>query len=196
MPLSTYFFDRCPPDAYYCAPMADTLIPEYVDTRKVFAQQTLIEGALPISRLARFREAILDTEGDVQVTLQFLLDESFRKIIRGTLQADVHVTCQRCLEPMPITLQDTFELAVVYKEEQALKLPKTLDPWFCEDVKLVLADIIEEQLILCMPIVSYHEQHCIEKLEFEAKRTNKTNAKQDDKGSENPFSILQKLKDK
>jgi len=63
-----------------------------------------------------------------------------------------------------------FELAVVYKEEQALKkLPKNaVDPWFCEDIKLVLADMLEEQLILCMPIVSYHEQHCIAKLEFEA----------------------------
>ncbi|MGJ8690754.1 MAG: YceD family protein [Gammaproteobacteria bacterium] len=176
--------------------MANTLIPDYVDSRKIFAQQTLIEGVLPISRLERFSGAILDTEGDVQVSLQFDLDESFRKVIRGSLQADVNVACQRCLEPMPITLKDQFELAVVYKEEQALKLPKTLDPWFCEDIKLVLADMIEEQLILCMPIVSYHEQHCIAKLEFEAKQPNKVNGKQGEKVSENPFAILQKLKDK
>lgn len=196
MPLSVDFFDRCLLDAYYCAPMANTLIPDYVDSRKIFAQQTLIEGVLPISRLERFSGAILDTEGDVQVSLQFDLDESFRKVIRGSLQADVKVACQRCLEPMPITLKDQFELAVVYKEEQALKLPKSLDPWFCEDIKLVLADMIEEQLILCMPIVSYHEQHCIAKLEFEAKQPNKVNGKQGEKVSENPFAILQKLKDK
>lgn len=193
MSLRTVFFDRCPLDAYYCAPMADTLIPDYVDARKIFAQQTLIEGVLPISRLPRFCEAILDTEGEVQVSLQFALDDSFRRLIQGALQAQVHVTCQRCLEPMPITLEDEFELAVVHNEEQVQKLPKALDPWICEDVKLVLADVIDEQLILCMPIVSYHEHNCIASLEFEATESNKTDAKQ---GSDNPFAILQKLKDK
>lgn len=163
--------------------MAHTLIPDYVDARKIFAQQTLIEGVFPISRLPRFCEAILDTEGDVQVSLQFVLDDGFRKLIRGSLRAQVNVTCQRCLEAMSITLNDEFELGVVHKEEQILKLPKTLDPWVCEDVKLVLAEVIEEQLILCMPIVSYHEQPCIEQLEFAATQDN-----------ENPFAILQKLK--
>ncbi len=196
MPLSVDFFDRWASDAYYCAPMADTLIPDYVDARKIFAQQTLIEGVLPISRLARFSEAILSNEGNVQVSLQFLLDDSFRRLIQGSLQAQVQVTCQRCLEAMTITLKDQFELAVVHTEEQAQKLPKTLDAWICEDVKLVLAEVIEEQLILCMPIVSYHEEHCIASLEFAAKQANKPNAKQGEQGSDSPFAILQKLKDK
>lgn len=196
MPLSVDFFDRRPLYAYYCAPMANTLIPDYVDARKIFAQQTLINGVIPISRLPRFCELILDSEGDVQVSLQFGLDESLRRVIQGELQADVNVTCQRCLEPTRISLRDQFELAVLSSEEQIEGLPKTLDPWVCKDIKLVLADIIEEQLILCMPIVSYHDTNCIENLEFAAQQTTKSNGKLDKELKDKPFAILQTLKDK
>ena len=38
-----------------------------------------------------------------------------------------------------------------------------MDPWICEDHKLDLAEMVEEQLILCMPLVSYHDSgDCVE----------------------------------
>jgi uncharacterized protein len=188
MSLKAVFFDRRAPDAYYCAPMADTLIPDYVDARKIFAQQALIKGSIPVSRLPRFCDLIADDQGEVQVAMKFALDDSFRRVIEGTLDTQVHVVCQRCLEPMQIELHDEFALAIVESEEQIERLPKNLDPWICE----------EEQLILCMPIVSYHEQDCIEKLSFEAserKRNGDKSVASNGKGKPNPFDILKTLKE-
>lgn len=195
MPLKAVFFDRSPLDAYYCAPMADTLIPDYVDARKIFAQQALIEGTIPVSHLSRFCELIAPTQGDVQVSMKFDLDDSFRRVIQGVLDTQVQVTCQRCLEPMQIALHDEFTLAVVESEAKSESLPKSLDPWICEDIKLVLAEVIEEQLILCMPIVSYHDSNCIEKLSFGASQS-KSSGKANGGSNPNPFDVLKTLKDK
>lgn len=195
MPLKAVFFDRSPLDAYYCAPMEATLIPDYVDARKIFAQQAFLEGTIPVSRMSRFCDLVVATQGDVQVAMKFLLDESHRRIIEGTLDTQAKVICQRCLEPMQIALHDEFRLAVVESESKSASLPKSLDPWICEDIKLVLAEVIEEQLILCMPIVSYHDTNCIEKLTFEASQ-NKPDGTAHGAGKPNPFDVLKALKDK
>ena len=198
MPLKAVFFDRSPLDAYYCAPMEDTLIPEYVDARKIFAQQALIKGTIPVARLTRFCELVTDTQGDVQVAMKFDLDESNWRIIEGVLDTPAQVICQRCLEPMQIALHDEFRLGVVESESKSESLPKSLDPWICEDIKLVLAEVVEEQLILCMPIVSYHEHDCIEKLSFDASAIKQNGTSKGANGADtpNPFDILKTLKDK
>lgn len=194
MPLKAVFFDRSAPDAYYCAPMEDTLIPDYVDARKIFAQQALLEGTIAVCAMPRFCELVAATQGDVQVTMKFDLDESNRRIIQGTLDTQAQIICQRCLEPMLIALHDEFRLAVVESVSKSESLPKSLDPWICEDIKLVLAEVIEEQLILCMPIVSYHDTNCIEKLSFAASQS-KPNGTANGAGKPNPFDVLKRLKD-
>lgn len=178
--------------------MEDTLIPDYVDARKIFAQQALIKGTIPVSRLPRFCELVAATQGDVQVRMKFDFDESNRRIIEGELDTQAQVLCQRCLEPMEIALHDEFRLAVVSSESKSEGLPKSLDPWICEDIKLVLAQVIEEQLILCMPIVSYHDHDCIEKLSFEATEAKENGTARAANGANkpNPFDILKTLKDK
>jgi len=198
MPLKAVFLTEGPRDAYYCAPMEDTLIPDYVDARKIFAQQALIKGTIPVSRLSRFCELVAGTQGDVQVLMKFDLDDGNRRIMEGTLDTQAQVICQRCLEPMQIALHDEFRLAVVESESKSEGLPKSLDPWICEDIKLVLAEVIEEELILCMPIVSYHENNCIEKLSFAASQSKQdgTAKAASGAGKPNPFDILKTLKDK
>ena len=177
--------------------MSDTLIPDYVDARKIFAQQALIKGTIPVSRLSRFCELVTSTQGDVQVLMKFDVDESNRRIIDGVLDTQAEVVCQRCLDPMQIMLHDEFRLAVVDSESHSGSLPKNLDPWISEDIKLMLADVVEEQLILCMPIVSYHESQCIEKLSFAAAQSepDSTAKPMNGTGKPNPFDILKNLKD-
>jgi uncharacterized protein len=138
--------------------MVDTLVPDYVDAKKIFAQHALISGILPISRFSRFCELLADNSGNLHVTLQFHLDDSHRRIIDGEIDALVSVTCQRCLEPAKIGLTETFKLGIVETESHIARLPADIDPWMVTEPKLVIADFLEEQLILAMPIVSYHSE--------------------------------------
>jgi uncharacterized protein len=83
------------------------------------------------------------------------------------------------------------------KTEAAIEgLDAGWDPWICPDHKLVLAEVVEEQLMLCMPIVSLHESgDCLETVNYStvsATSQGTTATKQE--VSQNPFSVLKELK--
>lgn len=186
-------FDSTGLCAYHCAPMPASPIPAYVDTRKVFPQQDPVAGTVALERLPRFRACLAKDEGQVEVSLNFVTDNSGRRLITGKLQARVQVTCQRCLEPLGIVLEDDIKLALLKDESGVEGLDGDLDPWICADTKLVLAELVEEQLMLCLPIVSYHEAtDCSSRLGYS--KPQERAAQTDNNGRENPFSVLKSLK--
>ncbi len=171
--------------------MLDSPVPVYVDARKIFLQQGNIDGRLSLARLPRFVNCLADDRGSVSVVLNFTLDDARQRLISGHLQAQVHVICQRCLTPLAIELTDDIKLALLKDEEAAKRLAPALDPWFCEDHKLNLAELVEEQLILCLPLASYHDSgECISRKNYVSGESNESATNL----AENPFSVLKSLK--
>ena len=171
--------------------MSDSSIPAYADTRKIFQQEENINGHLDLARLPRFRKTLANDQGIVSLDLKFRLGDAKQRLITGSLQAKVNVFCQRCLKPLAIALTDDIKLALVKDEDAALRLDGDLDPWICEDHKLDLAELIEEQLILCTPLVSYHESgDCISQKDYVAGEDATESVT-----TENPFAVLRSLKD-
>ena len=175
--------------------MSDSSIPAYVDTRKAFQQEGKISGEVSLESLPRFLDGLANDIGKVQVDLSFDLNQSKQRIISGHLQAEVEVFCQRCLEPLAIALADDIRLVLVKDQAAAEELDTELDPWICEDHKLDIIPLVEEQLILCMPLVSYHQSgECISRKNFVAGRQDTEGAAQSEKAGRNPFSVLESLK--
>jgi len=171
--------------------MSDSSIPAYADTRKIFQQEDIISGNLGLDRLPRFRKTLANEQGLVSLELKFMFGEAKERLIVGGLQAQVNVFCQRCLKPLAIALADDIELALVRDEEAAVQLDAKLDPWICEDHKLDLAELVEEQLILCTPIVSYHQSgECMAQKDYVSGEE-----ATDSVASESPFAVLRSLKD-
>lgn len=173
--------------------MSASPVPTYVDTRKVFLQLGSIAGFVALERLARFRDCLASETGTVYVELGFGTSETGIRLITGKLKADVTVTCQRCLEPLGIALRDDIRLALLQDETGVADLDKDLDPWICAETKLQLAELIEEQLMLCLPIVSTHDTaDCSSRLEHAAGET--ATDRSNKNGTANPFSVLKSLK--
>lgn len=174
--------------------MSESPVPPYVDTRKVFLQEGKICGNLSLEQLPRFRDSLISEKAEIWIELSFDTNQSKQRIISGSIRAAVEVSCQRCLEPLEIELSDDIMLVLLHDEALAEKLEPQLDPWICEDHKLELASLIEEQLLLCMPIVNYHaSKDCVSALQYtsaEEKGDSLGNAK-----TESPFSVLSSLKD-
>ncbi|GJM13172.1 MAG: hypothetical protein DHS20C12_15750 [Pseudohongiella sp.] len=174
--------------------MSDSSIPAYADTRKIFLQEADISGKIALDRLPRFTKTLANDEGSVSLALKFTLSDAKERLISGSLQAQVNVFCQRCLKPLAIALADDIELALVRDEAAAQKLAKDLEPWICEDHKLDLAELVEEQLLLCTPLVSYHDSgDCNNKKKYVTGAPSSNDA--DSSASENPFAVLKSLKE-
>ncbi len=174
--------------------MSDRQVPVYVDTRRIFQQDAELGGSVDLERLPRFRQSLVSDEADIQVELRFSEGNSGYREIRGHLQARVEVACQRCLEPMAIELADQLCLALVKDDEQASKLRPEFDPWICPDIKLILADLIEEQLILSLPIVAAHEAGQCQANTGAAALAADTGETIEEEVKENPFAVLEQLK--
>jgi uncharacterized protein len=173
-----------------------TLIPSVLDTRKVFRQALVIEGRLPIARLERLSELLADCDGDVNARLLFTYDEARRRRVEGRVVASIRVICQRCLEPVELVLDESVKLAFVASEAIGKDLPVDIDPWVCAEDDFKPVDIIEEQLILAVPFVAFHER-CNLRADVTRGLTEISTA-QDQQGtaerSHNPFAILATLK--
>lgn len=176
--------------------MSERPLPAYVDTRKVFQQEAEIAGSVPLESLPRFRQSLAGDAAQVSVALAFSSNDSGQRLITGVVRATVDVICQRCLDPLTIALEDEVHLALVPGESEAAGLEPDLDPWINADYRLDLAPLVEEQLMLCMPIVSYHaDGRCKQALGYQAGPESGTTRDAEEGTEESPFSILKSLKD-
>jgi uncharacterized protein len=166
----------------------DQLPTSKFDPRKFADKGTRLVGQLPLSTCERLSEYLVDNDGMVQVSLELTLDEEKRRIVTGTAQATLKVICQRCLEPMTIDVHADYALAIVHDEEEALHIPDRCDPFMvANDEEVSTAELIEDELIVSMPLVSYHdEKDCKGKSHYSSGDVIEEKP--------NPFSILQKLK--
>jgi uncharacterized protein len=173
---------------------AEQPVPLYVDTRRVFQQEANLHGTVALERLPEFRNSLASDQAQITAELRFGIDNTGLRRIVGRVDASVELTCQRCLQPVSIQLQDKINLALVKDEEEAAGLNPDLDPWIWQDIKLQLATVVEEQLLLSLPIVCYHpEGQCPRQLDYSADMS-ASDDESSDSAKSNPFAVLEQLK--
>ena len=63
-----------------------------------------------------------------------------------------------------------------------------------DDRWITIASLLEEQLMLCMPLVNYHpDDRCFEALEYQRQRESRE-GNIGDRAVQNPFEVLKVLK--
>lgn len=171
------------------------LIPEFLDFVQKADHGAEIKGVWPLSRMPRFAAMLLDDSGNVQVDLQFGRHGKLRTM-GGELSADLTVTCQRCLQAMQYPLQARMSLALINDDAQAEALPAEFEPLLLEaDEKMNLAAVIEDELLLTLPLVLVHEHDCSDFLQQQVQRQKQEAAKAaEQKAKNNPFAVLKDLR--
>ncbi|MET0380018.1 MAG: YceD family protein [Spongiibacteraceae bacterium] len=180
--------------------MADPL-PKLLDVRKFIAANIELHASEPLKNFGRLRDMLESPAdesewGDVDIRLHLFVDAQGKRRIDGDVQAAVLVTCQRCLQPMPLTLDSQFAVAAVWTDEDAEHLPKHLDAFIVGEGLQDVRPLIEDELIISLPYASYHE---LEDCAVEPYRAAESNDDGDvdaaqPEAKENPFKVLELLK--
>lgn len=165
-------------------------LPKKIDPRKLAEREAEFRGTARVADMPRLASCLVDDEGTVEVLIRFARDEQRLRTISGSACGGVRMTCQRCLEPVSVEIDATLSLAVVLTDEQAQNLPRYYDPLIMETDEIELLPIIEDELMLSLPLVPFHDDCSIQTSfgDAEAARA------QEDKP--NPFSVLAQLKKK
>lgn len=169
--------------------MSAAPFPKTIDPLKMVDQRVDMTGQIALSQLDRLRDILLDNSGDVQVALRFGKDEEGIRFISGSLQSVLSLQCQRCLQPVAYTVESALSLGIVFSEEAAKNLPGYYDPLLLDTPELEVWQMVEEELILSLPIAARHpegecriDMNCAEPVSEQPRRPN-------------PFQVLAKLKD-
>jgi len=166
-------------------------LPKQVDVRKLVASDASIAAREPLSSFKRLGAMLEGGEGDVEVQLQFFVDEQRLRRIDGSVKTEVKVLCQRCLQPMAVALDSDFAVAVVWSDDEAEHLPRELDPYIAGEEPQDIRDLIEDELIISLPFVSYHEPGQCAAAGYE---NPEPEPEVPAPSRENPFKVLEKLK--
>lgn len=171
--------------------MSSAPFPERVDVVKLFARNGSISAALPLARLKRLVASLADDSGQVAVELEFGHDEEGRQLLTGTLDSAVRVLCQRCLQEMDLDLHSDLHLLVLDSDEKVQELPETEDAVVMDESELDVAALIEDELILSLPLVPMHADPACNEV-FNALKQDSSAANGGDRS--NPFAVLAGLK--
>lgn len=174
-----------------------SVLPRQLDPRKFAQQRVSISGKVDVKTLERLKPLLAnDHEGTISAKLQFGVDEQGIRNVTGSIIAELAMVCQRCLEPVLEPLEVSIKLGIVWNDEKAANLSKSWEPWILEEGQTDIYQMLEDELILGLPIVAYHSNECVphemystESVDEKAKAvlekmTNKPN----------PFQMLEELK--
>lgn len=147
-------------------------------------------GKIPVDALVRLHDFLFDKEGELIYQISGQFDKHEKPGLRLEIKGKIHLSCQRCLGKLPHTI-DLQIFLVLAKTEAELD---QADEDEAADAILATPDmdvvsLIEDEIILSLPISSCHTEGECSIQELESIKNNLTN-----KQSAHPFAALLALK--
>jgi uncharacterized protein len=177
-----------------------SMSPRSLDVAAFAQAEGVLAGEWPATALSRLADAgAPEAPAEGWAPVRWRVSGRLRPVLGGEpevwlnlqVQAQVHPTCQRCLQPVSIELDIDRPFRFVRDEAQAAELDAE-----SEDDVLVLSrrfdvqEWVEDELLLALPIVPLHDA-CPQPLPVsDAPVIEEVSARP------NPFAVLQALKDK
>jgi len=165
-------------------------MPERFNPAELADTEAAFEGRLQPDALPRLRAATLTIEAPVTLQVAFYRDMGGHCVAEGRAATTVSLTCQRCMEPVRLELDAAFRLGVVEDDAAAAALPEDLEPQVVGHHALTPATLIEDELLLALPVVARHADPA--DCGSRARHMSAGEAAQNERN--NPFSVLKDLK--
>lgn len=137
--------------------MRETTLPHLIDPGKWADRLAEIASHPPLSRFTRLLEGAATSVGEVGVTLRFRRDARHLAHLTGQLRTTLQLTCQRCLGPVDLPLAADVDVWLLGNEDQAERLGDEEDYVVCEEGQIDLPALLEDELILALPLVARHD---------------------------------------
>lgn len=163
-------------------------LPDLLDPWRAADSRSVLAGRLPLSSLPRLRALLLDSAGDVSFRLEFRRDEKRRALLHCDVDATLRLRCQRCLEALEHVVASDVTLALVSGTAEERQLPERYDPLLVSERKILPRDLIEDELMLCLPQIPMHAPDACETASPASEMS------QQQSGKKNPFAVLAALK--
>lgn len=113
-------------------------------------------GELTVGKLTRLKSLLHSDVGSVSATLRFRQRDDGWLATELDYRATVELVCQRCLEPVRHELAETVNVVLADAASLPAAVPTGFEPFELEDGRLRPAELVEDELIIAIPLVPKH----------------------------------------
>jgi uncharacterized protein len=128
-------------------------IPKQVDAAKAISAGQRFVGTLPLAHLPRLGAQLADNSGALDVDLAAAREAAGAAWLSGRIGGTLSLTCQRGLHPFSWECAIEPRLRLVSSEAEEQRVLKDCEPYLIQDDVLPLRDLIEDEVLLALPIV-------------------------------------------
>lgn len=130
-----------------------------VDSIAFARDSSELRGKLAIADLPRLHDALLDQSGEISYVLSGEVNKDGVASLRLDIAAELLLTCQRCLGPVKFSLIARRNFELVPATEPLGDPAKEQDDVerIHADAKLDVTALVEDEAILCLPMVAGHQ---------------------------------------
>jgi uncharacterized protein len=132
-----------------------------IDPLEFAEEQHYLKGLLDLNKMLRLKTVCCENQplGQAKIWVKGDVDQEGIACLSGEVVATLPLVCQRCLEIMNYVVRTEFALSPVHNDKEAQQLPSYYEPlYLSEKNTVVLSDMIEDELILSLPLVAKHDQ--------------------------------------
>ena len=129
-------------------------LPELVDPWRMVQARRMFTGTLPLSTLPRLCESLAHGDGEVAFEIAFDTDDFGIASLTLNVNARLPLVCQRSLEVFELPVAIHQRLGLITDEADEAGLPESFEPLLVTDAQLRPVDVIEDELILALPVVA------------------------------------------
>ncbi len=165
----------------------DAALPEFVDAWRMVQARTSYRGNLPLAALTRLKDSLASTAGQVDFNLEFGKDEIGVAHLRVRVETELPLTCQRTLDTFAFPVHLDTRLGLIDHEQDEASLPAGYEPLLVPEHGLRLVDVLEDELILALPVVPIRPGSKIDESWRGAEPA-------DEADEVNPFTVLSTMK--
>ncbi|MBQ9275458.1 MAG: DUF177 domain-containing protein [Succinivibrio sp.] len=168
--------------------MTTSILERFVNFTRASDLQSHYVVNLERAQLPRLSEAVDDVR-EIRADFRFFHDLQGLRTIKGEASCQVSLSCQRCGEPLSLTLKSTFCSTPDAQKARSLRLGDKLDLVETdEEGQFDVLQYLEDCLLLELPYAPVHEEgQCARAGEFWSY------GELDEKAAQSPFAVLGEL---
>ena len=125
------------------------------DAGQLADRRTDIDFSIPLAALQRLAPQLAGGVGNAQGRASFSRERGLA-VVDLSVEASLPLTCQRCLAPMAWPVASHARVAIVADLGVADRVAPDLETVLAPDGRITVGDLVEEELLLSLPIVAMH----------------------------------------
>ncbi|MGC1460138.1 MAG: YceD family protein [Steroidobacteraceae bacterium] len=115
-----------------------------------------IDFSIPLKEFPRVLPLLAASEGEARGRVDFSREDKIA-VAQVTIAAEVTLLCQRCLAPLKWPVNSVGRAALVATAAEGERVPEQLETVLAPEHRISTRDLVEEELLLALPLVPRHE---------------------------------------